>query len=187
MESQSELAQSQPQEHIIDENKTCMERACSVENNTEEECSDVRPPTKEELAREIDILRNIGVSYTDIAAKLGVTRGRVAGIVYNRRRRLVVEHRQFGGGDDNSLVARLVRKKERVAFPPRRLPKMRKAAVEPLNLTFIELHEDACRWPYGDETPYTFCGHARSFCSPYCSAHTRLAWECISAEETKCK
>lgn len=47
--------------------------------------------------------------------------------------------------------------------------------IEPRHISLMELNGETCRWPYGDG-PFTFCGNLPSACSPYCLAHTRIAF-----------
>jgi len=43
---------------------------------------------------------------------------------------------------------------------------------EPQNLiSLLDLKPDSCRWPYGDKTPYKFCGQKRCGSGPYCRTH----------------
>lgn len=43
--------------------------------------------------------------------------------------------------------------------------------VKPRHITLQELSESVCKYPYGDEPPYTFCGHPSKTGKPYCSPH----------------
>lgn len=49
------------------------------------------------------------------------------------------------------------------------------AAVEPLNISLMELTQDTCRFPYGD-SPFTFCGHQIQSGSSFCPAHHALCF-----------
>jgi GcrA cell cycle regulator len=42
--------------------------------------------------------------------------------------------------------------------------------------TLVELNERQCRWPYGDKTPYTFCGDKAVDGLPYCAPCARRAY-----------
>lgn len=53
-------------------------------------------------------------------------------------------------------------------------PALRCVVVEPLHVSLLEL-EDHCRWPYGDNPPFTFCGHPQFGSSSYCGAHFFLS------------
>jgi hypothetical protein len=57
------------------------------------------------------------------------------------------------------------------------MPDLRCAPVEPLHLTFEQLVSDSCRYPYGDNTPFTFCGHRVQAESSYCPHHKMLCCE----------
>ena len=51
------------------------------------------------------------------------------------------------------------------------------AAVDPLHITFADLEPCHCRFPYGDDAPFTYCGHPVKTDKPYCEAHSRLCFE----------
>lgn len=46
--------------------------------------------------------------------------------------------------------------------------------AEPLHIDLMQLTAGVCRWPYGEEPPFTFCGQAAT--GPYCAAHHRIAY-----------
>ena len=50
----------------------------------------------------------------------------------------------------------------------------RAAQVEPLMIAFADLTENQCRFAYGEEAPYFFCGHPQQADSSYCPAHKAL-------------
>jgi GcrA cell cycle regulator len=43
--------------------------------------------------------------------------------------------------------------------------------VRPRHIGLSELTQNTCRWPYGDEAPFTFCGCQPIPRSPYCFHH----------------
>lgn len=45
------------------------------------------------------------------------------------------------------------------------------SGVEPLNVEFLDLHEQSCRWPVTSELPHLFCGHTKQEGSSYCPHH----------------
>lgn len=49
---------------------------------------------------------------------------------------------------------------------------------EPLRLDLLDLQQDSCRWIYGDpkEPGFHFCGHAKAAGAPYCSFHAARAF-----------
>lgn len=53
----------------------------------------------------------------------------------------------------------------------------RTADVAPLNLDILQLRDTTCRFPYGDEPPFTFCGHPVKPDRPYCEAHCRIVYQ----------
>jgi GcrA cell cycle regulator len=48
--------------------------------------------------------------------------------------------------------------------------------------TLLELSEDKCRWPIGDpgSTEFFFCGGKPIDTLPYCSYHSRLAYQPVA-------
>lgn len=42
--------------------------------------------------------------------------------------------------------------------------------------SLLELTADTCRWPSGDEAPFTFCGAAPVEGLPYCPFHSTMAY-----------
>jgi GcrA cell cycle regulator len=56
-------------------------------------------------------------------------------------------------------------------------PKLRCIGIQPRLLTFAELADGDCRYPYGgdrDGEPITFCGHPRFHGTSYCAPHFHL-------------
>jgi GcrA cell cycle regulator len=53
--------------------------------------------------------------------------------------------------------------------------KLRCAEVVPLNVPLTQLQPGQCRWPYGDDFPFTFCAHPATEGSSYCMPHFCLA------------
>jgi GcrA cell cycle regulator len=49
----------------------------------------------------------------------------------------------------------------------------------PLKLKLVELGERTCKWPIGDPLAedFAFCGNDVGECGPYCSYHSRLAYQ----------
>ena len=48
-----------------------------------------------------------------------------------------------------------------------------------LNVSLMALNDQMCKWPIGDpsENEFKFCGHATRPGSPYCEAHSRMAFQ----------
>jgi GcrA cell cycle regulator len=49
----------------------------------------------------------------------------------------------------------------------------------PLKLKLVELSERTCKWPIGDplSEDFAFCGNDVGECGPYCTYHSRLAYQ----------
>jgi GcrA cell cycle regulator len=70
------------------------------------------------------------------------------------------------------------------------LRELRRADVEPRDLSLVELEVGDCRYPYGGDAegePITFCGHPRRPGSSYCGPHFRLSRspELLSADPAR--
>ena len=53
--------------------------------------------------------------------------------------------------------------------------------------TLLELNEDTCRWPIGDpgSTDFFFCGGQALTSLPYCSYHSRVAYQPANARRDR--
>lgn len=51
----------------------------------------------------------------------------------------------------------------------------------------LALSQDTCRWPIGDELPFTFCGCSVAAGSVYCAEHRRRGTGIGTAEERRAK
>lgn len=138
--------------------------------------------TDERIARAKELWVD-GKSAAVIAAELGgVTRNAVLGKI----NRLGLSFRQKpakpGVAPPRPKIA--YRNKVRKAQKIRQIEKEPKpepfvpcaADVVPLNLDLLQLRDTTCRYPYGDEPPFTFCGHPVKQDRPYCEAHCRLVY-----------
>ena len=53
---------------------------------------------------------------------------------------------------------------------------------QPRRLTLLQLTENTCKWPVGDPlaSDFYFCGERSEDSSPYCSAHSKVAYQNVS-------
>lgn len=78
-----------------------------------------------------------------------------------------------------ALPARPARPTPRkAAVPPPPRPQIDKPTVAamPLMLPLESLTERTCKWPFGDQPPYTFCGAPSLDGKPYCPKHCAAAY-----------
>ena len=68
----------------------------------------------------------------------------------------------------------LPRHARRTRQAPRPIVEMKCDAIEPLHLDLLDLDRHHCRWPYGEGSNITFCGHSKMVGS-YCLAHFQLS------------
>lgn len=68
---------------------------------------------------------------------------------------------------NDSVAAPIIRHNENVVVPISR------------HLTLLQLTERTCKWPVGDplHDDFHFCGHESGESSPYCSYHSKLAFQ----------
>lgn len=127
-----------------------------------------------------------GLSFRDIAGKLGVSRNAALGKAY-----------RLGLGERENVLKGRPRKddgKERTrrnAHKPAKFAlvnigltvagkpveqAVRVADVDPLRIDLLQLTPLSCRYPYGGNgKPITFCGHV-AIAQPYCAAHAVLCY-----------
>lgn len=82
----------------------------------------------------------------------------------------------------NACISKAARIGLKQADKPKHKPETRRsnvvefrcAEVIPLNLTILELQSNSCRWPAGEGSNITFCGHPKMVGS-YCLEHYRLS------------
>lgn len=72
-----------------------------------------------------------------------------------------------------SKIKTLQKNINRSAPAPRRIPKM-DFVESPDKKPLDDLKKSECHFPYGDETPYQFCGQAAQNGSSYCPYHSKL-------------
>lgn len=141
----------------------------------------------------IELLKKLvreGVSYKYISAELGAGISRNAAI--GKAQRLGIagnvspeerQRRAHGAKRrrmkpqalaDNRIKMKQRRTAEVVPLPPPKRPKRETAA--PRHVTLDDLTRHICRFPYGNDIPYTYCGHDVAPGEVYCEAHCALAY-----------
>lgn len=136
------------------------------------------------------MLRNLfaqGLSFRDIADKLGVSRNAALGKAYRlglgeREGALKGRPRKDNGEARARRNARksakfaLVNVGLSIAGKPDAMQTVRIADVKPLHTSLLDLTPLSCRYPYGGNgKPITFCGHVATE-QPYCCAHAALCY-----------
>ena len=135
-----------------------------------------------------EVAKHFGVSRDTVAGILrrsGVSRRKVTGVrrVSDAERKAilvlyshgcVVEDIAAEVGHTLGVVRAVVGRKP--PFPVQRL----KDVPRPVDgqVTFLDLTIHTCRWPYGDQLPYMFCGSLDGVEEhrPYCRAHAKIAY-----------
>lgn len=129
----------------------------------------VKAWSEEETKRAFDLHRE-GMTFVEVGAALGRTKGSIAGRL----------HRVYGITGDGRGKGH-----NRQSRP--RKPKAFKAAVSdlpeptPLLVSIDDLASKMCRQPYGDG-PFRFCGHKVKEGSSYCPYHHQINWRPINKD-----
>lgn len=130
-----------------------------------------------ERSDKLEALWADGLSASQIAPLLGVTRNSVIGRVHRLRLfRLcgVVKVKRERRQRPNRQAMHSARLRAK-ALPSPPAPPVPTTAPESLNLTIYQLTDRTCKWPYGDMAPHTYCGSLAVEGKPYCTYHDMLA------------
>lgn len=173
---------------------------------------DPNDPEYQKLVEDIISTYRTGLTYRQVAEKLGISPGQVAGVVHRMRKKLGDVHvpsrmmRTFIKDPvekpkkatpqkpvtavDGNLVNRIQVMRE---TPSPKTPRVRLRLVETdTEVTFAQLEHHHCRWPLGEvgRVDFRFCGRTRHSSGPYCADHAAVAgtkYVCkeLSPEHTK--
>lgn len=136
-----------------------------------------------------------GWTATEIAAVWSITRSAVLGQVSRMRKAdpTSFEHRARTPGPRRQQPAKAhIIYGSRFKKPPQITTDLlldfapAKVALEPLNLSLLDLREGQCRYPVSEVPPHFFCGLPQQKHSSYCTAHHSVVWTAprnISQEE----
>jgi GcrA cell cycle regulator len=69
------------------------------------------------------------------------------------------------------------RNAEEIRAKLRNIDKRRAAELPPLRASIVELEQNECKFPYGDDKTHQFCGRRRHPGMPYCLAHARICFD----------
>jgi GcrA cell cycle regulator len=134
-----------------------------------------------ERGEKLRLLVAKGLSFSQIAQEIGdgITRNAVCG----KMKRLGIKSRNTCAFDPTKRSPRPRIKKQKVSIfatrwgafdkdtkPPEHI-EIADVVAQPRYIPLERLNNITCRWPYGESTPYSFCGCATSK-APYCEAHT---------------
>jgi hypothetical protein len=132
------------------------------------------PPPPELVERAVK-LRREGLSYLEIAASCGVTKGAIAGILFRAGTCAVSTRRQPA----RSIKRKPKQPKPEVAVIVPRAPPPPPRVV---SISFAP-GQHSCQWPTGDERPFVWCSAARMPGRPYCLAHYEIGYVKASRRE----
>jgi len=140
--------------------------------------------TEERVAR-LHELAIEGLTASEIAAALGVTRNAVMGKMKRCQIPLANAHghrpckeKSEGTPKKTRGVAERSRVR-RIKLPPLPMEELRADTVEPLRVGFMDLAPHHCRWILDDKDDNGLaisCGNERAGDLPYCPGHCRLAY-----------
>jgi len=113
-------------------------------------------------------LRNRGLSFTQIATKLNVSKGVVAGTVFRGRE-----------NGDKRFILRPPKPKKAQLMNPLLNEDLTPPAIKRKGVSLVALKPNSCKFPvdYDDSEPgyHLFCAKTTSLTSPYCSHHEEIA------------
>jgi hypothetical protein len=118
-------------------------------------------------------LRNRGLSFTQIATKLNISKGVVAGTVFRGRE----------NGDKRFLLKPLKPRKAQLMNPllneDLTPPTVTPPVIKRKGVSLVALKPNSCKFPidYDDSEPgyHLFCAKTTSQTSPYCPRHEEIA------------
>jgi GcrA cell cycle regulator len=134
-----------------------------------------------ERGEKLRLLVAKGLSFSQIAQEIGdgITRNAVCG----KMKRLGLKSRNTCAFEPKKRLLRPRVQKQKVSIfatrwgafdkdtkPPEHTH-AESVVSDPLYIPLERLNNITCRWPYGESTPYRFCGCA-TMKAPYCEAHT---------------
>jgi GcrA cell cycle regulator len=146
------------------------------------------PGWTEERVDQLKQMWTDGLSASQIARALGnVTRNAVIGKVHRL------------GLSGRASPARAERPRIRSVSPrisvPKAPPPMPIEVKDPIvtetgdSITVVNISRNMCKWPVGDPSAndFRFCGHGTKQNSPYCEAHSRMAFQPLQSRRDKQK
>lgn len=128
-----------------------------------------------------------------VAMNIGISRNAVIGKVHRMGlplRRLKMPKtqargRRWGGRREASL-ARESLARIRSAPALKSAPMPHSEAWKPIPgtspISLLELTDQTCRWPLGDDRPFKFCGCLPAYGSPYCATHKANATRVLPSQ-----
>lgn len=129
--------------------------------------SNVRPHfwTADKISRLESLVSENRWSASQIGRILGCTRNMVIGKAARMKQTLLTPEEAAINRRSRPRVARVT---------PTQIPVVSENAPTSMNLEIEHLQNSSCHFPYGDNTPYTFCGHPVKPGAPYCDFHCRI-------------
>lgn len=124
-----------------------------------------------------------GMTSSEIAARLGISRNAVIGLFTRHPKqchpcilsstkgvRKEIKRRPKASRSTNAYVVKPLKEK----IKPKYVPREPITEANPLHIDLVDLKSNSCRFPYGEKTPYTFCGQHAEKGSSYCEAHNHF-------------
>lgn len=127
-----------------------------------------------------------GLAASMIGEKFGISRSAVIGKCHRMKLQLqgIRPEKRADG-----IVRRTAQKREARVTLRRDTPAEvfipTEVETPPLHKSLIELDYGDCRYPYGANPPFTYCGHIATFGSSYCAAHNRVVYRPFEVRSRK--
>jgi hypothetical protein len=120
-----------------------------------------------------------GLTTAEAAAVLGVSKNQIIGRGRRMRPPVQWEHKPFGRPGPRprrkpGAPPRSRRKKSGNCLPMPEPDPIPEAPPPSLNVVVLDLRKHHCRYPYGERSPYLFCGAEPLKGSSYCAFHRAM-------------
>ena len=142
-------------------------------------------------AEQLEILRRdwpVGVAAREIAASIGITMTTVQNKASSLKLYRPIQQSQAWPPDKEKQFIAMLDSGYSRSQAGRELGVSRNAAIvkarrmgweppppeKPRGIMLADLQPHDCRYPYGDRTPYSFCGNRTQEGSSYCRSHHKL-------------
>lgn len=145
----------------------------------------------EEKIELLKVLQAQGLTFSEMAKKIGATRSAIAGKLMRLGLACLVREKYNRYRNKPKSVGNPSRPRAAARKAP--IPPMDLAAATPLNepvpyrINILDAHDGVCRWPVGNpgDPDFGLCGHHTQGRGPYCPFHTKQSLSEPSPTKTR--